>query len=236
MAAKNPGNLLVRAVRPINLRFVISNQFKGFMCFKFGKNFFISMLIIFSCVCSFADSSEADEIKFEAGFIPEQNEILLGEPIFIVFFVTNTGTQTFYLETGGDYRGIRSSRFQFKAVDFDGRPAVDPNPEAHNQGGIVSNAKVMPRECYREKIYLPLWLKFDRAGDYVVRGRRLLQFSEKPEFSRNYALVHQLNADFELTIQPADIQLMGKRIEQLASLLDSSNGAEAARKLADIDD
>ncbi len=38
------------------------------------------------------------------------NEIQPDEPLDVTFFVTNTGTQTFYLETGGDSRGARSDR------------------------------------------------------------------------------------------------------------------------------
>ena len=194
-----------------------------------------SVLTVF-CICSVLGATDAGKIKFEAGFIPERDEIMLGEPLYVTFYVTNTGSQTFYLETCGDYRGVRSSRFEFKAVDADGHPALDPYPDAPNLGGILSTSKVSPGTVYSEKLYLPLWIKFDHVGKYVIRGRRTIQFLDKEGFPQNYASVQPFATDFKLTVRPMDINRLGERIKQLANLLDSADAANAARQLGDIED
>jgi len=50
----------------------------------------------------------AANLPFDAAveYIPEHSEILLGEPLYVTFSVTNKGSNTFYLETGGDYRRL----------------------------------------------------------------------------------------------------------------------------------
>jgi hypothetical protein len=121
-------------------------------------------------------------------------------------------------------------------VDADGHSAPDPYPDAPNFGGIISNPKVPSHGSYSEKIYLPLWVKFDHPGEYVVRGQREIQFLDKEEFSRNYALVQTFHADFKLTVQPIDLKRLGDRIQQLASQLDSPDAANAARQIGDIED
>jgi hypothetical protein len=148
---------------------------------------------------------ESRGVKLEAGFIPEHAEIRLGEALGVTFYVTNTGTQTVYLETGGDARGVRSDRFQFWAVDLEGMPAPDPHANAGHFGGKQSPPPgVAPGKAYSEKLDLSRWLKFEQPGEYLVRGRRVIQLLGKQVLSTNYVLVHPLLADFKLTIRPQD--------------------------------
>jgi hypothetical protein len=185
------------------------------------------------------DSGQKDEIQFEAGFVPERNEILLGEPLYLTFYVTNTGPQTFHLETGGDSRGVRPDRFQFWAIDSAGQPAVDPNANPSHHGGMQGPPPaVAPGKGYTEKVYLPLWVKFERAGEYIVRGRRVIQLLQEQTFSTKYALVQPAVADFKLTVLSRNAERLGQRIAQLGDALEGGEALaiRAARQLADIDD
>ena len=151
------------------------------------------------------DRVEAQGMKFEASFVPERQEIRLGQPLSVTFYVTNTGTQTFYLETGGDSPGVRSDRFQFWAVTLEGIPAPDPYPNPGHFGGPQGPPpKVAPGDGYSEKLDLSRWVKFEQPGEYLVRGRRVIQLLTKQQVSTNYALVHPLLADFKLTVQAQD--------------------------------
>jgi hypothetical protein len=201
-----------------------------------SKNILIVCLLL-RVFCFTLVAAEVQGIKFDAGFVPESREILLGEPLYITFYVTNTGTQTFYLETGGDSRGVRSQRFQFSATDEMGNIASDPHPNAEHFGGILGPPpEISPGKPYLERLYLPLWVRFDRPGKYAMHGERLLQLLNKQEFSRDYTLVQPLKADFQIVVLPKNAELLGKRIQQLGRMLESGDAASAARQLADIDD
>ncbi len=181
-------------------------------------------------------ASAADGIEFKAGFFPETNEITVAEPIYVAFYVINSGTQTFNLETGGDNRGIRSSRFHFKALRTDGHPAPDPNPNALNMGGILHNVEIQPGHSYKQLVYLPLWVNFDEPGQYIISAERLVQLSTNTGFPRNYAVTNLAHTDFLVTVLPKDPVRLGNRIRQLGESLDLPDAAQATRKLADIDD
>jgi hypothetical protein len=56
-----------------------------------------------------------DNLKYEAGFVPDKTVALLGEEVMISFFVKNTGERPIYLAFGFDSRGIRPLRFLITA-------------------------------------------------------------------------------------------------------------------------
>jgi hypothetical protein len=175
-------------------------------------------------------------IEFQAGFFPETNEIMVAEPIYVAFYITNSGSQTFYLETGGDYRGIRSSSFHFKAQSADGHAAPDPNPKASNMGGMVQTLAISPGHSYKQQLYLPLWITFDEPGKYTISAEHLVRLKTNAEFSRDYALTNSVRTDFQITVLPKDAARLGNRIRQLGERLDSPEVSQATRQLADIDD
>jgi len=109
----------------------------------------------------------AREGRETRGQLPsERSEIRLGEAVDVTFYVTNTGTQPFYLARGGASRGVRADRFQFWAVDLEGTPAPDPNPRPGHFGRKQClPAKVAPGGGYSEKLDLSCWVKFEQPGN-----------------------------------------------------------------------
>jgi hypothetical protein len=177
---------------------------------------------------------------FEAAveYTPEKGEILLGEPLYVTFSVTNKGTHTFYLETGGDYRlAVRSGRFNFRAADANGIAAKDPHPDASNCGGFLSFEEVKPHSTFSQKLFLPLWIKFDHAGRYLIHVERPLQlFAEEPTLQRP-AVTNSGTFDFYVTVLPANPNLLGDCIQRLGEQLRSpAQAVDAAQALAEIDD
>ncbi|MCF7731803.1 MAG: HEAT repeat domain-containing protein [Akkermansiaceae bacterium] len=186
-------------------------------------------------------SVEKAGFKFDAGFIPEKSEIMVGEAIYATFYVRNTGTEPIYLETGGDGRSIRSYRFRFSATDEQGNPARDSNPNPGHFGGLQGPpSEITPGGTYSEKLELAKWLSFDRPGDYTVGCARTLQFPAKPEFTQNYALVHPLVTSFRLKVVPRSEQGLAARIAELGKQLrgevDENEARLTARLLVETDD
>ena len=179
--------------------------------------------------------------EVEAGFAPDKTEIIMGEPLFITFFVKNVGDKPFHLETGGDYRGGRAARFKISAVDADGNKVKDPFT-GMNRGGIVGYPKVDPGECYAERRSLPKWCEFERPGTYMVTCKRTLNLKsaeENPVTTREKTRDQPVSTKFSLTIHPYTKNQMDKVIEQLGEKVRSAEGqdlVDATVSLSYIDD
>lgn len=179
--------------------------------------------------------------NFEAGFIPEKDEIMAGEAIYVTFYVKNTGDRTIYLETGGDGRSIRSYRFQLSATNQLGAVVRDPHPNPSHHGGPQGlPPEIRPGGTYSEKLQLAKWLSFDQPGQYTVRCARTLQFPGKQAFTQDYALIHPLATSFRLKVAPKTDQGLSARMSELGQRLrgeeDENNARLTAQLLADTGD
>jgi len=180
---------------------------------------------------------EKADFKFEAGFIPEKNELMVGEAIYVTFYVRNTGDKPIYLATEGDGRNIRSYRFQVSATDAQGMSVRDPNPDPGVRVGSMllgPPPEIKPGETYSERLQLARWLVFERPGEYTVRCARPLQFPGKQEFTRDYALVHPLVTSFHLKVVPRSEQGVAARIAELGERLRGEEDETNARLTAQL--
>ena len=197
-------------------------------------------ILFFAALTATHFVANAVNATIKAGFeyVPEHSEIVLGEPLYVTFSVTNQGFATFYLETGGDYRmAVRPGRFSFKAIDTNGVAAKDPHPDASNIGGFVFLPEVKPHSAYSEKLFLPLWIKFDHAGQYRVHVERSLQLYADSTAHREAAVTNLGTYDFYVTVLPANSNLLGSRIQELGEQTKVPEQAyDATLALAYIDD
>ncbi len=178
---------------------------------------------------------EQGEFKFEAGFIPEKKEVMVGEAIYTTFYVKNIGTQPIYLETGGDHRSVRSYRFSFSAIDQDGNAARDPHPNPMHFGGTQGPPPTIePGGTYSERLQLAKWLAFDRPGQYTVRCARTLQFPATTEFTQDYELVHSVATTFRLKVVPSTDPGLAARIRELDQQLRAEKDENNARLTAQL--
>ena len=67
----------------------------------------------------YLNTYHAPTATIRAGFIPDKDKLVLGEPLQVTFTVTNPGPTDFVFEFGGDYRGTgRHDRFKITATNF----------------------------------------------------------------------------------------------------------------------
>lgn len=119
-------------------------------------------------------------LKFEAGFVPDRTEALLGEEITVTYFIRNTGTKDFNLIEGGDYRGAwHPDHLRISAVDEDGKPVVDPHPNSMSMGGLGGPITIVPGLGHTETQALSACCAFTRPGVYTVNCRNLRYPGEK---------------------------------------------------------
>jgi hypothetical protein len=181
---------------------------------------------------------KSDGIVIEAGFAPDETRIILGQPLFITFKVTNQADKPYGFFVGGDDRGsVRHNNFKITAVDAQGNPVKDPYSYNHF-GGHGQNVMLERDQSYRERLFLGHWCAFDKPGRYTLTcTRELSELKGSGEEPRNESL--RITSDFDLDIGPPDAEQMGNVITGLGQKLregGKENVYEATLALASIAD
>lgn len=175
-------------------------------------------------------------LKIEAGFLPDETEIILGQPSFVTFAVTNRGDRPYRFAVGGDNRGsVRHNNFRITAVDAQGQPIKDPYSYNHF-GGPTWQVALKPGESHRERLCLGHWLVLDRPGVYAVTCQRTLQDELSPP-PRHPPL--PIATRFKLKVLPYDRAKMQQVIARLGKHVRESGEQQlrdATLALADIND
>lgn len=176
-----------------------------------------------------------DGLTIAAGFEPDDASIVLGQPTFLTFTVTNRGNQPYSFVIGGDNRGsIRHNNFHITAVDEEGQAVKDPY-SYDNFGGIAREITLEPGDTHTERLFLNHWLAFEQPGKYRVTCQRTLEnYGSQPQFSKL-----AIQSEFPLEVLPYDRTKMQQAIDKLAVLI--AQGKEdqlrdATIALASLDD
>lgn len=198
------------------------------------------LLICLACSSSteegnHAELYEAGGFSIEAGFVPDENQIILGQPLFITFTVSNQSESPFRFFIGGDNRGsIRHNNFRITAVDTLGNPVKDPY-SYDNFGGMGRNVVLEYGESYSERLFLGHWCAFEEPGTYIVTCKRVLK--DRGEEPRNEEV--PVTSSFDLTIAPFKAERMRDIIAGWGKILRDGNEQdlyEASIALASIAD
>ena len=191
-----------------------------------------------------AQTAEANTpVPFQINLRPDKQTIMLGEPLFIAFEVTNLSGEKVCLSVGGDYRNRfgRPDRFRVSLKHEDG--AEVPQLEVIGLGGLVGCESIESGATYTVRLFLSHWATIERTGSYHVNVKRQMDFSAYGDaafsFSRKpkYSMLADVNAGF--TVVPSDENKVGEVINSLGSImLDISNprAKESAMALASIQD
>ncbi|HEX5835738.1 MAG TPA: HEAT repeat domain-containing protein [Pyrinomonadaceae bacterium] len=185
-------------------------------------------------------NTTALDVPVEIRLTPDKNTIMVGEPLFLAFEVTNLSGEKLCLGVGGDYRNRfgRPDSFQVVVKGEDGKQL--PKIDLLNMGGFVGCEPIEPGATYTVRLFLPHWATIERAGGYRVNATRHMSLSNyQPGESRRpkYTMLADINA--EITVVPADENKMGGLINSLGSImLDASDprAFESATALVSIHD
>ncbi len=174
---------------------------------------------------------DAGGIAIEAGFVPDESQIILGQPLFITFTVINRTDKPFTFFVGGDNRGsVRPNSFHITAVDAQGQAVTDPYSYRHF-GGHWRSIALKTAQCYTERLYLGYWCAFEKPGVYAVTCKRILEnHGRGPTRSAVPIVTH-----FKLRIAPFDPGSMRKIIEGLGNKLLHEHKQPAFEPKPDVD-
>jgi hypothetical protein len=183
-----------------------------------------------------------EEQQIEIGLKPDEETIMLGEPVFLAFEVKNLLAQDLCLGVGGDYRNNlgRPDSFKVSVTGKDGKAV--PQPEAKGFGGFSGCAQIPANGNYVVKLFLPHWATFTETGSYTINVRRRMAFfNYQPKHTTfpDPDIVLQADVSAHINVAPYDEERMGEVIRSLGEvMLDITNPAarDSAQALAHIGD
>ena len=96
----------------------------------------------------------AEEVRLDSGLAPDKTTILLGEPLFMTFWVSNRTSQAYHFVEGGDNRGsVRHNNYRITATDTEGDPVPDPFGYNHF-GGMAQRIEVTQAQPFKKRLLL----------------------------------------------------------------------------------
>ncbi len=210
---------------------------KGFLqailCCAAGLCF---LFAIASGVSAQVNATDKD-VPIQIRLTPDKKTIMLGEPLFFSFDVTNLSGERLGLEVGGDYRNRfgRPDSFMVSVIGADGKAL--PHLEVIGMGGLVGWDPIEPGATYTVRLFLAHWAVIEQTGSYSIYVSRKMNFSSYASTHADYRMDASTNAEF--SVVPADDNKMGGVINSLGSvMLDDSDprAADSALALAHIQD
>ncbi len=126
----------------------------------------------------------------------QRNEYFLGENILIDYRLENTGPGPLRYEKGGFFPGLRrNDGYRVTAVPVDGvgKPIGPPaetfaDPEESREGSLAS-WELAPGEAYLQTLYLPRYVKLEKAGRYSIRIANVDRLNPETQFSAGETLI-----------------------------------------------
>jgi hypothetical protein len=193
-----------------------------------------NLLILMLCIVSAAEgatflSDYADPtngISITSGFIPDATRVILSEPLFLTFVVSNHADQPFQFSFFGD------SNFTITATNAAGMPAKNLN-QGRAYGGAGKKVSVLRGDAYTERLLLNNWCGIDQPGDYAVTCRYTFRNYSTGGVYFGPAIVNA----FQLTVLPSDPKRVSEIIAGWGQVVETNGSLhEAVLALAAIND
>jgi hypothetical protein len=198
---------------------------------------FLFLFAAFALTSAFAETDaaaylndyESSNATIRAGFIPDQPEVVLGEPLRATFLVENVGATNFDFWFGGDYRGTgRHDRFKIAVTNAAGEAMPDPIPHPMDFGGFVQHVELAHGQSFSNVLQLTDFRVIDKPGVYTVS----CSFPFDEQWRRHNATNPTVNTTFTLTILERTPQRVAKVLEELMAKAQSQHGQELGETLS----
>jgi HEAT repeat protein len=170
--------------------------------------------------------------KIRAGFIPNNPQLVLGEPLEVTFLVENCGQVNFEFWFGGDYRGTgRHDRFKIAVTNATGEALPDPIARAWDMGGkYVQQVSLPSGHIFTNVIDLTRFRVMDKPGIYTVSCRFALDDHQE----NNKLPLPVIASTFKLTILERTPDRVSEVLDELIAKAQSTYNQELRETLARI--
>ena len=144
-----------------------------------------SRLVLLLLALAWGSLAVGGEIQYAAGFTPEKSEITLGDPIYLAFNLTNTGSKAMMMFVAGDQWEVYGRAYRIQVFDASGGKVPDEYGDGRFASDtVVGMTQIKPGSVYVDRLYLPNFIKFKQPGEYTVVASRQLDFGQLPGTNR----------------------------------------------------
>lgn len=164
---------------------------------------------LLATLASILPAASPTQVDYVARFGLEKQSYLLGEPVFCIFTLENTGTRTLAFSYRLPSRVLNRELEQepgFGVQDEKGRPLADPAPKPCGgaKGSVVYGYVTLPPgRTHSEHWLANQWARFTGPGRYRLRAkRRLPLYLEVPGVD-----AHQQPVAYALAINELDFEV-----------------------------
>lgn len=191
-----------------------------------------AVLVVASVAGLGAATFQAGEWQVDVAAVADQREIVLGEPAWLSFTITNLSDKSLQILVGGDYQNDfgRPASFTVRAVDSEGR-WVTPPEVTPGAAGQIGPRDLPARGSYTFRLFVPHWALFQRPGTYSLVCRRTLQLIRPaPDgvFAKQPVSEVSVEARAVLTVLPRDEKRLKQRIDELGERMIEAGGDKGA--------
>lgn len=139
-------------------------------------NKLLILALCFTFINSNAQNILPTDQDLEVSLELEESIFTLGELKYVYFYINNRSDQTIYVETAGNYRNRlgRYDDYTVKVFDVSNKQ-LNPIDIGFSMGGLVAAIAIDPQSRHRFKLFLPNWVKLEKAGQYRVEVSRTIQ-------------------------------------------------------------
>jgi HEAT repeat protein len=179
---------------------------------------------------TFLRDYSTNDVLITAGFIPDSSRIIVGEPIFLTFVVSNRAEMPF------QFCRVNTEIFSFTATNASGKSARHLFLHGMDGNGFDSSVKVESGKPFVSRLFLNGWCEFDEPGDYTVTCRCKFGrcFTQTNSFD---SLKQPIVTVFKLTVLPSNPKRITEIINEWATVIETNGPlGEAAQALAEFDD
>jgi len=212
-----------------SLRFVFGN-IMNVMRMRVSVSLWVALTVSIADGAAFLNTYSTNDVSIVAGFIPDSARIIVGEPLFLTFVVTNRSEKPF------EFCRVNTDIFDFTATNTAGIRTKQAFLHMMDGNGPVSKVTVAPGKPFTSRLLLNGWCIFDEPGDYTVTCRCKVGrcFTETNSF---ISLAQPIVTVFRLSVLPVDPNRVTEIINGWRKVVETNGPLdEAAQALAEFND
>lgn len=190
------------------------------------KLLLLSAILTLSLIHATAQTATTTEgQELEIRLTTQQPSIMINEPAFVRFEISNYSAVDLCMTSGGDYRNNigRPDSFKVTVTKNDGTPVFQPKVTFWG-GGLVGCEPIPGHGMMVQTLFLPHWAKFETVGFYNINVQKEIVVNNYQTGARSKIAV---NATVQVQVVEDDQVKLGMRIDSLGLAMLNDAGGEA---------